>query len=198
MTIDPKEVCLCRRPFKSIWDPIMHSLLSFFLGDGGGGSGSVLRYDSSEAGSTQWALCPGDADRCVMLLCCFPSLPLTVASASLIPHFLRASGTGKTVALLSLILAYQHANGDAGKLVYCTRTVQEMDKVVEELKRVMEYRQRGRSGHSLPSGGILDPVKIHAIPNFLAVSFSSSSSRPGRGGRGEWGASCCRRSSDPR
>lgn len=39
------------------------------------------------------------------------------------------TGTGKTVALLSLILAYQWANKDAGKLIYCTRTVPEMEQV---------------------------------------------------------------------
>lgn len=50
------------------------------------------------------------------------------------------TGTGKTVTLLSLILSYQHKYTTAGKLIYCTRTVQEMDKAVEELKRVVEYR----------------------------------------------------------
>lgn len=50
------------------------------------------------------------------------------------------TGTGKTVTLLSLILAYQYAHPSTGKLIYCTRTVQEMDKVLEELRRVIEYR----------------------------------------------------------
>jgi len=36
------------------------------------------------------------------------------------------TGTGKTVTLLSLILAFQYKNVDVGKLVYCTRTVQEV------------------------------------------------------------------------
>ena len=43
------------------------------------------------------------------------------------------TGTGKTVTLLSLILAYQWHVKDVGKLVYCTRTVPEMEKVLEEL-----------------------------------------------------------------
>lgn len=51
------------------------------------------------------------------------------------------TGTGKTVSLLSLILSYQLQHPDVGKLVYCTRTVQEMDKVVEELRRVIKYLQ---------------------------------------------------------
>jgi len=39
------------------------------------------------------------------------------------------SGTGKTVTLLSLILSYQAANPSAGKLIYCSRTVSEIEKV---------------------------------------------------------------------
>ncbi|ETO02050.1 hypothetical protein RFI_35386, partial [Reticulomyxa filosa] len=49
------------------------------------------------------------------------------------------TGTGKTVTLLSLIVSYQLSRPDIGKLVYCTRTVQEMDKVMEEIKRVFSY-----------------------------------------------------------
>ena len=57
----------------------------------------------------------------------------------------------RTVSLLSLILSYQyHRQGGKGKLIYCTRTVQEMDKVVEELRRVMQYREQT----------ILDSVKL--------------------------------------
>ena len=40
------------------------------------------------------------------------------------------TGTGKTVCLLSLITSYQYANPNTGKLVYCTRTVPEMIKVI--------------------------------------------------------------------
>ncbi len=50
------------------------------------------------------------------------------------------TGTGKTVTLLALITSYQLANPDYGKLIYCTRTVPEMTKCVEELKHVMKYR----------------------------------------------------------
>lgn len=50
------------------------------------------------------------------------------------------TGTGKTVCLLSLITSYQHANPSAGKLVYCTRTVPEMNSVMEELGTVLAYR----------------------------------------------------------
>jgi DNA excision repair protein ERCC-2 len=50
------------------------------------------------------------------------------------------TGTGKTVCLLSLITSYQFSNPSAGKLVYCTRTVPEMNHVVEELGTVLAYR----------------------------------------------------------
>ena len=39
------------------------------------------------------------------------------------------TGTGKTITLLSLITSYQLAHPEVGKLVYCTRTVPEMEKV---------------------------------------------------------------------
>jgi len=52
------------------------------------------------------------------------------------------TGTGKTVCLLSLITSYQFANPGAGKLVYCTRTVPEMNHVMEELATVLAYRSK--------------------------------------------------------
>lgn len=39
------------------------------------------------------------------------------------------TGTGKTITLLSLITSYQLAHPEVGKLIYCTRTVPEMEKV---------------------------------------------------------------------
>ncbi|KAJ1917417.1 TFIIH/NER complex ATP-dependent 5'-3' DNA helicase subunit [Mycoemilia scoparia] len=51
------------------------------------------------------------------------------------------SGTGKTVSLLSLIISYQLHYPETRKLVYCSRTVPEIDKALMELKRLMEYRQ---------------------------------------------------------
>lgn len=52
------------------------------------------------------------------------------------------TGTGKTVCLLSLITSYQMANPKTGKLVYCTRTVPEMNSVMEELGTVLSYREK--------------------------------------------------------
>ncbi|XP_022090985.1 TFIIH basal transcription factor complex helicase XPD subunit-like isoform X1 [Acanthaster planci] len=53
------------------------------------------------------------------------------------------SGTGKTVSLLSLIVAYLRANSsDLTKLIYCSRTVPEIEKVLEELKGLIEYYEK--------------------------------------------------------
>ena len=52
------------------------------------------------------------------------------------------SGTGKTVSLLALVVAYKMAHPDVGKLVYCSRTVPEIEKTLHELKRLMAYRER--------------------------------------------------------
>ena len=50
------------------------------------------------------------------------------------------SGTGKTTTILSLVVAYLRENpGKLQKLVYCTRTVPEMEKVLEEMRRLDEY-----------------------------------------------------------
>lgn len=51
------------------------------------------------------------------------------------------SGTGKTVSLLSLIIAYTRHYPDRRKLIYCSRTVPEIEKALAELKRLMEYRR---------------------------------------------------------
>lgn len=51
------------------------------------------------------------------------------------------SGTGKTVCLLSLILAYMSQRENAGPLIYCTRTIPEMNQGIEELKRVCKHRR---------------------------------------------------------
>ncbi|ORY68075.1 hypothetical protein BCR35DRAFT_269945 [Leucosporidium creatinivorum] len=51
------------------------------------------------------------------------------------------SGTGKTVSLLSLIIAYQYQGRPERKLIYCSRTVPEIEKALAELKRLMKYRK---------------------------------------------------------
>ncbi|PKI85022.1 DNA helicase [Malassezia vespertilionis] len=50
------------------------------------------------------------------------------------------SGTGKTISLLSLIVSYQRFYPGRRKLVYCSRTVPEIEKALAELKQLMLYR----------------------------------------------------------
>ncbi|KAK7882004.1 hypothetical protein WMY93_028178 [Mugilogobius chulae] len=67
-------------------------------------------------------------------------------------------GPGKTISLLSLIVAYQRAFPlEVTKLIYCSRTVPEIEKVVEELRKLMDFytKQTGESN------------------NFLALALSS-------------------------
>ncbi|KAL3872577.1 hypothetical protein ACJMK2_035793 [Sinanodonta woodiana] len=68
------------------------------------------------------------------------------------------SGTGKTVSLLALIVAYMRANpNDVTKLIYCSRTVPELEKVVEELKSLMVYYEK----------------ELKEKPNILGLALSS-------------------------
>ncbi|KAL6748525.1 hypothetical protein V8C86DRAFT_1139607 [Haematococcus lacustris] len=60
------------------------------------------------------------------------------------------TGTGKTITLLSLVTSYQLAHPEVGKLVYCTRTVPEMEKVLAELKELVAYRSRYLGGPAAP------------------------------------------------
>ncbi|CAF4067225.1 unnamed protein product [Rotaria sp. Silwood2] len=53
------------------------------------------------------------------------------------------SGTGKTITLLSLIIAYMKRYPDQyNKLVYCSRTVPEIEKVMSEMKRLISYYEK--------------------------------------------------------
>ncbi|CAH1793252.1 unnamed protein product [Owenia fusiformis] len=68
------------------------------------------------------------------------------------------SGTGKTISLLALIVAYLQQNPlDVTKLIYCTRTILEVDKVVEELKNLMNYYEK----------------ETGVYPNVLSLALSS-------------------------
>ena len=66
------------------------------------------------------------------------------------------TGTGKTITLLSLITSYQLAHPEVGKLIYCTRTVPEMEKVLAELRELIDYRSKyfedGREPKILAAG----------------------------------------------
>lgn len=51
------------------------------------------------------------------------------------------TGTGKTIALLSLITSYRLSKPESPvKLIYCTRTVHEMEKTLAELKLLYSYQ----------------------------------------------------------
>lgn len=50
------------------------------------------------------------------------------------------SGTGKTISLLSLTVAYQMHYPEHRKIVYCSRTMSEIEKALIELHKLMEYR----------------------------------------------------------
>ncbi|XP_029427564.1 general transcription and DNA repair factor IIH helicase subunit XPD isoform X3 [Rhinatrema bivittatum] len=53
------------------------------------------------------------------------------------------SGTGKTVSLLSLIVAYQRTYPlEVTKLIYCSRTVPEIEKVIEELRKLLDFYEK--------------------------------------------------------
>lgn len=52
------------------------------------------------------------------------------------------SGTGKTVSLLSLTIAYQMHYPEHRKIVYCSRTMSEIEKALIELANLMEYRAK--------------------------------------------------------
>ena len=52
------------------------------------------------------------------------------------------SGSGKTVSLLSLIVAYQLHYPEHRKLIYCSRTMSEIEKALAELKNLMMYREK--------------------------------------------------------
>ncbi|CCH61477.1 hypothetical protein TBLA_0E04230 [Henningerozyma blattae CBS 6284] len=52
------------------------------------------------------------------------------------------SGTGKTVSLLSLTIAYQMHYPEHRKIIYCSRTMSEIEKALVELENLMDYREK--------------------------------------------------------
>ncbi|RWS22840.1 TFIIH basal transcription factor complex helicase XPD subunit-like protein [Leptotrombidium deliense] len=71
------------------------------------------------------------------------------------------SGTGKTISLLSLIVAYlKHRSDSLKKLIYCSRTVPEIEKVIEELKKLNAYYDE-------------DSKKSGTKNNFVALCLTS-------------------------
>lgn len=59
------------------------------------------------------------------------------------------TGTGKTIALLSLITSYNLSRPQSPiKLIYCTRTVHEMEKTLAELKLLYKYQDKHLGGQA--------------------------------------------------
>ena len=52
------------------------------------------------------------------------------------------SGTGKTISLLSLIISYMSQHEEIEHLLYCTRTINEMEQGMMELKRLNYIRKQ--------------------------------------------------------
>nr|QDO16534.1 general transcription and DNA repair factor IIH helicase subunit XPD [Crypthecodinium cohnii]USW07864.1 general transcription and DNA repair factor IIH helicase subunit XPD [Crypthecodinium cohnii]USW07865.1 general transcritpion and DNA repair factor IIH helicase subunit XPD [Crypthecodinium cohnii] len=88
------------------------------------------------------------------------------------------TGTGKTVTLFSLITSYQFARPQVGKLIYCTRTVQEMSKALEELRTVIDFRVRTLKEETCRRGGpsqaSVDPQTGSAAPEDKAAMREAS------------------------
>ncbi|XP_041980454.1 general transcription and DNA repair factor IIH helicase subunit XPD [Aricia agestis] len=70
------------------------------------------------------------------------------------------SGTGKTISLLSLIVAYMiHNPSHVRKLIYCSRTVPEIEKVLEELKNLINYYEKCQGEKPNITGVVLSSRK---------------------------------------
>lgn len=85
------------------------------------------------------------------------------------------TGTGKTVTVLSLVTSYQLAHPECGKLVYCTRTVPEMTKAIDELKGVIAYRKKELlkdAAAQAAAAGLPAPESVQG-GDILAVCLSS-------------------------
>lgn len=70
------------------------------------------------------------------------------------------SGTGKTATLLSLTVAYMLENPESiRKIIYCSRTVPEIEKVIAELKNLMNYYEVHAPTHTPLTGLVLSSRK---------------------------------------
>lgn len=75
------------------------------------------------------------------------------------------TGTGKTVTLLSFITSYHLQRPKMAKLIYCTRTVGEMEKVLEELQVVSKYRDQSFAEDH--------PEEAMSMPKMLALGLTT-------------------------
>lgn len=75
------------------------------------------------------------------------------------------TGTGKTVTLLSFFTSYHLQRPEMAKLIYCTRTVGEMEKVLEELQVVAANRDKCFAEDN--------PEAAKAMPKMLALGLTT-------------------------
>ena len=92
------------------------------------------------------------------------------------------AGTGKTISLLSLIVAYMKQNPtEVTKLIYCSRTVPEMEKVIEELRKLLQFYERS-CGESAGVVGLMLSSRCRetdcclSFPGSLSVDTQTTSS----------------------
>eukprot|EP01059_Diplonema_ambulator_P014502 TRINITY_DN25412_c0_g1_i1.p1 TRINITY_DN25412_c0_g1~~TRINITY_DN25412_c0_g1_i1.p1 ORF type:complete len:805 (+),score=244.80 TRINITY_DN25412_c0_g1_i1:193-2415(+) len=64
-------------------------------------------------------------------------------------------GTGKTISILSILVSWKIKHGaNVGKIVYCTRTTSELEKVLEELESLLKFIQKGKEDEECPILGV--------------------------------------------
>lgn len=74
-----------------------------------------------------------------IIICAILKKTLDVGGNSILE---MPSGTGKTVSLLSLTIAYQMHYPEHRKIIYCSRTMSEIEKALVELENLMDYRTK--------------------------------------------------------
>ncbi|XP_004980628.1 DNA repair helicase XPD-like [Setaria italica] len=89
------------------------------------------------------------------------------------------TGTGKTATLISLITSYSLANRSRPlRLIYCTRTMHEMEKTLAELRLLFAHLPPAAS-RSLLALGLSSPKNLCVHPQASAVAArDSAASRP--------------------
>lgn len=78
------------------------------------------------------------------------------------------------VCLLSLITSYQLAHPEVGKLVYCSRTITEIEKTIHELKGIISYREKNW-GTPVDGRGCSSSLDFSSPSSFYPQSLPSSS-----------------------
>ncbi|XP_075105163.1 general transcription and DNA repair factor IIH helicase subunit XPD [Nicotiana tabacum] len=86
------------------------------------------------------------------------------------------TGTGKTIALLSLITSYRLSKPSSPiKLLYCTRTVHEMEKTLAELKLLYNYQlQQFGPGARMLAIGLSSRKNLCVNPNVVSAENRDS------------------------